>query len=377
MIRRLPPDTLPAPQIHQGNEADFNELALALFEAQFATNPAYRAICETRGVTPEKVTDWRRIPAAPTRAFKELELTSLPQDERCFAYHSSGTTGQSPSRHFHSVESMALYEDSLETWFRRHVLGDGADVRFIALTPTPAMAPHSSLVHMLDVVMGRPAGNSGGSPAPEECSFFGSLDPQRAWEVDTDKVARALTSAIETKQPVAMLGTAFNFVHLLDGLIAAGRPMTLPANSRLMETGGYKGRSRELSRDDLHAELATWLGLPRHRIITEYGMSELSSQAYAVRGAANELGWFAFPPWARALVVSPDTELEVPDGGRGLLRIFDLGNVWSVIAVQSEDLAIRHGDRFELLGRAVAAEPRGCSLMTADRPATFHQPVQV
>jgi hypothetical protein len=110
------------------------------------------------------------------------------------------------------------------------------------------------------------------------------------------------------------------------------------------------------------------LGVPASNIICEYGMSELSSQAYlgsgvSDLGAGKDSRAFRFPPWARAQVVSPETGREVADGEAGLIRVFDLANVFSVMAIQTEDLAVRRGDGFELIGRAKLAEPRGCSLM--------------
>jgi hypothetical protein len=105
------------------------------------------------------------------------------------------------------------------------------------------------------------------------------------------------------------------------------------------------------------------LGVPATHIISEYGMSELSSQAYdrVVGSSGNRI--FRFPPWARAYVISPENGREVAEGETGLLRIIDLANVGSVMSIQTEDLAIRTDDGFELVGRASAAEARGCSLM--------------
>ncbi len=134
-----------------------------------------------------------------------------------------------------------------------------------------------------------------------------------------------------------------------------------------METGGYKGRSRNLPQAELHALLTRYLGVPPSHIVCEYGMSELSSQAYdwqAEDGTRNEARVFRFPPWARARVVSPETGREVAEGETGLIQVFDLANVRSVMAIQTEDLARRRGTAFELLGRPDATEPRGCSLMS-------------
>ena len=163
-------------------------------------------------------------------------------------------------------------------------------------------------------------------------------------------------------------------MHLLDCLTERGTSFSLPPGSRALETGGYKGRSRALPKADLHALITGQLGIPAHNIICEYGMSELSSQAYDAaagqfQNSKLKTRNLRFSPWARVQIVSPETGREVPDGEAGLIRIFDLANVWSVLAIQTEDLGARRlvgtgtTGGFELLGRAVAAEPRGCSLM--------------
>ena len=125
-----------------------------------------------------------------------------------------------------------------------------------------------------------------------------------------------------------------------------------------METGGYKSRSRSLPKAELHSLITEWLGVPPSQVVCEYGMSELSSQAYdcelgkADRRVRSNSRIFHFPPWARAQVVSPETGREVAEGETGLIRVFDLANVFSVMAIQTEDLAVRRGDGFELIGRA-------------------------
>jgi hypothetical protein len=346
---------------HRASDQQFNTLALDLFARQFALNAAYRRICEARGVTPGSIEHWSCIPAVPAAAFKELELTCLLPEQRTAVFHSSGTTGQSPSRHVHGTESLELYRASLWPWFERHVLPDRLtnSAKLLFLTPRPTVAPHSSLVHMFECIRV--------TCGAEENSFLGELSPDGAWSLNVERVASVLCRAEAAHEPVTLLGTAFNFVHLLDGLAERGLSLVLPTGSRVMETGGYKGRSRELSKDALHTLIEQRLGVPRSGIICEYGMSELSSQAYdGIAGTANSptsARTFRFPPWCRVQLVSPETALEVAEGQTGLVRLFDLANAWSVLAVQTEDLAIRRGDGFELKGRAVAAEPRGCSLM--------------
>ncbi len=329
------------------DDADFNARALELFALQFRFNPAYQRLCTARGRTPERVEHWTQIPAAPTVAFKELELSCLTPEERTVVFHSSGTTEQKPSRHFHRAESLAVYEASLLAGFERH-LGPGDGVFF--LTPGRSAAPHSSLIYMFDTVRRRRA-------LPESV-FLGTPAGDGSWTVDFLAVIRALQSARISGQPLMLLGTAFSFVHLLDYLAENHVRFHLPAGSRVMETGGYKNRSRTLSKAGLHEMIRDGLGVPLAQIVCEYGMCELSSQAYAVGDEENH-----FPPWARVQIVSPETGREVAEGGTGILRVFDLANVFSVAAIQTEDLAVRRGDGFELIGRAERAEPRGCSLM--------------
>ncbi len=337
-------------------ENEFQSLALELFRLQYDHIAPYRSLCDRRRKTPATVTDWKDIPALPTSAFKDLELSSLPVSERTTIFHSSGTTEQRPSRHFHSAESLAVYEASLLPWFQSHVVpAPQARLRWIALTPPPTACPHSSLIHMFEAV--QKAFASG------ETQFFGELSADSTWEIRFPEVFATLEQAITSQQPVILLGTAFLFVHLLDELEERGLTYLLPPGSRLMETGGYKGRSRELPKAELHRLLSQRLGLPDETILCEYGMSELSSQAYDRICFDAPPRRFQFPPWARVVIVSPETGAEVTVGGTGLVRIHDLANVWSIAAVQTEDLAIRHEDGFELLGRAAKAEPRGCSLM--------------
>jgi hypothetical protein len=343
------------------NRAEFNQLALSLFALQFAHVEPYRWLCEARRITPDKITLWSEIPPVPASAFKEFDLSSIPAAERTTVFLSSGTTAHRPSRHFHNVTSLASYEASLWPWFKAHLLPDIKACRGVSLTPSPALAPHSSLVHMFDAVR-----RESGSP---DFLYCGNVDATGAWTLDTCITLEALGKAMDTGQPVALLGTAFSFVHLLDHLSAGAVHFALPVGSRVMETGGYKGRSRSLPKAETHALIMRYLAVPPTHIVCEYGMSELSSQAYDGRvpnaepGARNEASLFRFPPWARARIVSPETGAEVAEDETGLIQICDLANVRSVMVIQTEDLAVRRGNGFELIGRAALAEPRGCSLM--------------
>lgn len=347
-------------------EGWFGAQAWRLHRLQVAANPVCRAAGGDGGASDGGAGDWRSIPPVPAAAFKEWDVTALPVSERERVFCSSGTTGHTPSRHHHSRESLAVYEESVVAWFGPHLVPDdgGMPLRWMSLTPTADAAPRSSLAHMMQTVARRWAASES---APGQPLWFGTVDSDGAWQVAGSAAVEALASAAAAGEPVLLMGTAFNMVHLLDHMAAAGQRLRLPPGSRVMETGGYKGRSRTLTRAALHAALGEHLGLPPSSIVSEYGMSELSSQAYdGVAGSVVSPRIFRMPPWARALVVSVETGREVPEGGTGLLRLLDLANVWSALAVQTADLAVRRPGGFELLGRAPAAEARGCSLRSAD-----------
>ena len=330
-------------------EEEFNRFALELFSLQRRHNSSYARLCEQRRIG--EVTHWAEIPAVPTVAFKQLELTSLASSQRTTVFFSSGTTKQDRTRHFHSRESLAVYEESLWNWFGKVFEREPANVGWLFLTPSATAAPNSSLAHMFSVIATRQQGDT---------KFVGIVDSDGAWSIDLETALKFLSQAETSGRPVAVLGTAFLFVHLLDALKGKRMNIRLPENSWVIETGGYKGRSREMPKEELHRLISERLGVARDRIFGEYGMSELSSQAYA-----SSDGIFRFPPWARAQIISPASGREARAGERGLIRVYDLANVWSVMAVQTEDIGINEGNGFRLVGRAAEAEARGCSLMTA------------
>jgi hypothetical protein len=337
---------------------NFDALALELFALQFSNNSGYRKISETRRLTPQILDHWTQIPAVPTTAFKEMELTSLVPDERTVVFHSSGTTEQKPSRHFHNAESLAVYEVALWNWFQLHFAGEG---ELLFLTPDQSAAPRSSLVHMFETVR-----RMFGLP---KSAFTGKVSADGSWMVDFTATIQKLKTAADAGSPLTLLGTAFSFIHMLDYLAEDHLQFQLPEGSRVMETGGYKNRSRTLPKTELHALIIERFGILPENIICEYGMSELSSQTYdfAIQNPESRIQnrAFRFPPWARFQIISPENGREVAEGETGLIRVFDLANVFSVAAIQTGDLGMRRGDGFELIGRVQLAEPRGCSLMTA------------
>jgi hypothetical protein len=325
------------------DEERFDSLARALFTYQFEHCAPFRRLCRSRERTPERLTCWREIPAVPTGAFKEMPLRAFAPDRTLHTFRTSGTS--SAARGELHLDTLELYEASLLPTFRRMLLPElGGDERmpFVVLAPSRSEAPDSSLSWMFDVAVRE----------------LGTTDSVIGLDLE-----RALAALASTSSAVCLCGTAFALVHLLDALSAQERRLALPEGSRIMETGGFKGRSREVPRAELHAALAGALGVPASRIVNQYGMTELGSQFYDSSLARPEeprrkLG----PPWARARVLDPVDDREVKDGETGVLVVTDLANTGSVIAVRTADRGRRLGDGFDVLGREPGAEARGCSI---------------
>lgn len=341
----------PLPEPGAADDARFDALARALFAFQFARCEPYRRFCVGRGRTPDAVGHWRAIPAVPAGAFKELALRSFPVAREAHVFRTSGTSAE--QRGALHLDTLALYEASLLPSFRRGVLPElapGTRARLRILAPAPAEAPDSSLSHMFGVALAA-------------LGDAGSGFDVRGGALDAGGLLAALERACADDVPVALCGTAFAFVHLLDDLAARGARLALPAGSRAMETGGFKGRSRELPREALYGGIEDALGVPAQRIVNQYGMTELGSQFYdSVLCRPGEPRRKLGPPWARVRVIDPETGGDAPSGALGVIRIHDLANTGSVAAIETADLGRVVADGFEVVGREPGAEARGCSI---------------
>jgi hypothetical protein len=337
----------------------FERMARRVFAWQFHANEVYRRFAEGRGVTPATVRSWTEIPAVPAAAFKHLPLISGDPSRVERVFRTSGTTAE--RRGEHHVLDLSLYRASLLPTFREHVVSD-ATLPFLSLIPSPERQPDSSLSTMVGVAM-----EAFGAPGSAWLADAGGLDVP-AFE-------RALLGAERTGRAVLVLGTAFAFVHWMDGS-AHCKPsrFRLPLGSRVLETGGFKGRSRVVSREELYRALSERLGIGPEWIVNEYGMTELLSQYYEPgigrvvpaqpTPLANALDARRLvpPPWLRFRVLDPGTLDPVPDGEPGIVAHLDLANAGSVAAVLTEDVGLRDSGGLRLLGRTPRAEPRGCSV---------------
>lgn len=338
-------------------DAKFDALARALFTYQYNHNTAYRSYCETVGTNPENLTNWREIPAVPTDAFKYVHLTSAQNILRTF--QTSGTTADTRGQHHFST--LDVYKAALHGPFQRFVLPENTNreksVRILFLAPSPQDLPDSSLSFMFGELFDRWAD-------PHSTYFFTKNPETQQLEPHFDALKLALDKAIADNQPAIILGTAFGFIEFFDNTTENWK---LPKGSRIMETGGFKGRTRTVSRDELYAMFTQRLGINPTHCISEYSMTELSSQAYSdnlANSTTPKTAKLRVPPWVRIEIVDPISlqPIDQPNQ-RGLIRWIDLANFDSVCAVQTSDLGTRDTDGgFLLLGRAPDAELRGCSL---------------
>jgi hypothetical protein len=339
--------------IHEGvdarrDDARFGALALQLFRHQYAHNAAYQRLCDAADARPDEIDDWKQIPPAPTGAFKEARLACFPSEADVRVFRTSGTTTR--ARGALHLDTLTLYEASLLETFGSFLCPEGSGLRFAILAPSPDAAPDSSLSYMFGCAV-RALGEG-------ECRYFLAPDTGRAWNPDA-----LLAELHACRMPIALCGTAFAFVHLIDRMTERAQRLSLAPGSRIMETGGFKGRSREVPRDVLHAELSRRLGVPPWRIVNQYGMCELGSQFYepSLR-EGRETSWKMVPPWVRSRALDPATLSDVPDGEIGVLAHYDLANTGSVLAVLTADRGRVRGGRLQVVGRLEGAEARGCSI---------------
>lgn len=332
-----------------------DRVARQLFAWQRARNPAYARYADAL-LGEREPADLDDVPALPTDVFKHARVACFDPGHDARVFVTSGTTRD--ARGSHPLADVSLYAEACLAGASRWLLPRGR-YRCVLLAEGERAAPTSSLSFMLARFAER--WGDGGDP------FF-----VRGARVDVDAVVGALDAAVTAGEPVALLGTTWAFVHLSDAL--GERRWSLPSGSVAMPTGGTKGRARELSDDALRAELSSRYGLALEDIIAEYGMTELSSQAWeATREGAP--GRFRAPPWMRLSVVDPVTLRPVAKGEVGFVRVVDLLNVGSAVAIQTSDLGRVDDGGLTLLGRAPEATPRGCAramdaLLSGDDPVS-------
>lgn len=312
----------------------FRQMAMAEFSFQYHQNAVYRRYCDLLGVNVHQVKEVRQIPFLPIEFFKtQRVLAGNLSWEQMFA--SSGTSGMEKSTHY--VKKRELYHQSFTRAFA-YFYGDIEDYCLLALLPGYWDNPYSSLIYMVRELM-----KQTGHP---DSGFY--LDNRQAL---VDKLAELERQG----QKTLLLGVSF-------ALLDMAEQHSLQLNhTMVMETGGMKGRRREMTRQELHEKLMEGFGVDR--IHSEYGMAELLTQAYSQHN-----GIFHTPPWMQVVVRDYDDPFgRAADGRSGGINIIDLANLYSCPFIETKDIGRKHPDgSFEVLGRFDDSDIRGCNLLVME-----------
>jgi hypothetical protein len=331
----------------QKSEDAFNDAALRLFAYQFENNRPFRQFSIQRGRTPRTARSWRDIPAVPINAFKELTLSCCAPEDAARVFMTSGTTlGGVRGKSYHPT--LSVYDASMIRGFKEYFMADRERIDMGILFPTENIMPNSSLAHYLALAL----------------AHFGTSDSGYMMQDDGiafDHLFAALDRAQVSGTPFALLGASYSYVPLLDEMHRMGLSFALPEGSRLFDTGGFKGQSRELGLDEFYDQLAARFGVPREKCTNMYGMTELSTQFYD-RGNATCPSVKSGPHWIRSRVINPLSGEDVPFGETGVLVHCDLAHFNIVSTILTEDAGVETEDGFLLLGRADGAEAKGCSM---------------
>tara|TARA_R110002167_G_scaffold261316_3_gene467783 strand:+ start:170 stop:1150 length:981 start_codon:yes stop_codon:yes gene_type:complete len=313
------------------SEAEFEAAALEVYSFQYRNNAVYRSFCDylrTPGTRIEQITD---IPFLPIEFFKSKKIISKDRNPEV-QFTSSGTTGNITSTHF--VADVQLYRASYRKGFE-HFYGSISDYCILALLPSYLEREGSSLIYMVDDLIKK------------------SGHPSSGFYLDTmDTLAETLVKLDKAETKILLIGVSFALLDLLDS-----HQFRLK-NTIVMETGGMKGRRKEMIREALHAMISQGFGVPL--IHSEYGMTELLSQAYSKGN-----GIFKTPPWMKVVVRDTEDPLSAQAFGKtGGVNVIDLANLHSCAFIATQDLGKGYKDgSFEILGRFDHSDIRGCNLM--------------
>jgi anaerobic magnesium-protoporphyrin IX monomethyl ester cyclase len=331
----------------------FEDLALRIFAFQYEANRPYRRFCERRGIRPKTVATWDDIPAVPSTAFREVSMISFPKEEIVRTMTSSGTSKGKPSLiHFNEI-GLRFWHLGPQAASRRFLFPDGVRHRSLLLIPSETTAPTLAIASgMPNLVKNHSLGE------PEYFIDAGGLR--------LEALVTRLRELEGSGEPVALVGATFGFVHFFDYCLKQHLRFEL-GNGRLCDGGGFKGRSREMKKDEFYAQAREILGIPTDRMVNALGLCEVSNVYFDNvlvdrDNAAIRARFKKVPPWCRVVIVDPETLRPVPRGQTGLIRHYSLTNLSTVIAVQTDDLGVEVGDGFEILGRAQGAEAKGCSI---------------
>ncbi len=312
------------------SDSTFNEVGLQSFQFQYNNNPVYRSFCEALHIEARNVSAIEAFPFLPISFFKthRVENTVFTPET---LFESSGTSQTIQSKHY--VKSLALYEEAFTKGFIRQY-GSPEQYCFLGLLPSYLERSHSSLVYMVQTLMKK------------------SNHPMNGFYLNNFQELFDKIQLLEKQgQPTILIGVTFGLLDFAEQYNVSLK------NTIVMETGGMKGRREEMTREKVHQQLKKSFSV--ENIHSEYGMTELLSQAYSKAD-----GIFHCPPWMKVLVRDEDDPLHISTKGKGAINIIDLANVYSISFIATDDVGeVFEDGSFRVLGRMDNSDIRGCSLL--------------
>lgn len=342
----------------QLDDKKFNDLALRLFNYQFEKNKLYGAYCRKKKMEPKNVEKWEDILSVPTGIFKEFQMATFNINDAVKVFKTSGTSDPAKKGTIYlNQDALDLLNLAYKAAAHSYFFPDKRKMFGFFLMPSPETRPEMAMAYAL-----------------WEChkdyvtDYVYLITPKG---IDMPRIIQLLKQKEKEGEPVFISGPAFGFVYLFDAGKAQNFKFNLPPGSRMGQGGGYKGRSRELSREDFEAQAAAFFGLDTHYIMDILGLTEVNT-AFVENRLYNHIHsikknrYKSNQPWTRTIAVNPDTLERVPKGETGLLRHYCLTNVSTVLSIQTDDLGHEIDEGFEITGRVKGTDSRGCSMAMDD-----------
>ncbi len=335
------------------DESLFNSLMLHLFAYHYDNCEAYRFFCQNKNTNPKDIDSWKAVPPVSVRAFKDIRFSSTDECNITDIFHSSGTTTQVRSKHYIDRKQLDLYWNgtikSFETFVSNHI----GDFKLFSLIPPFSESKTSSLSFMIDVLFKR--------FSTCDCRYFISNGKLM--------IKDFVNQLNNSKEDIIIYSTAITLYNFLK---STNQSFLLPKNSIIIETGGFKSLQSEISKRELYDLISKRFGLDKRRILSEFGMTELSSQYYSNNLIdRDETIYYVTPPWMRTKIVHPKTYEDVGKNEEGLIVHYDLLNYNSVCGIITEDIGYRYKDGFVFDRRMPKSEHRGCSITADDIKVTM------
>lgn len=332
--------------INFADEDEFNNIAVKEFTYQYFANDVYRNLCDSKGVKPEEVTTWLDIPPLPTEAFKQYVIASFPLSETELSLLTSGTTNpDARGKIYRDKASLEIIKKCNYMLTKEFLFPDVERMRMLLMVPSPKVAPGMPMAYGLEL-----AKQAFGT---ENSAYY--ISPRG---LAVDELITALQEAQAKDEPVCLMGATSGFVYFFNNCRDRGVSFILPPGSRVCDGGGYQGTFGECSREQYYNQVEEFFGVPRHMCVNTLGMGESGTNYFdsVLRdhycGKAAEIRFKVDLPWTRTVVVGVRTGKRMPEGELGLIRHYDLTNLATVLAVQTDNIGYETEGGFEIIGRS-------------------------